>query len=185
MCCETPEPVEEELKLIQTKAKRTVKYANHNKVFMGHLALALSTATLMVIFGMPLFSSHLRGLVFGSHLCADTYRGFYLMNGKPNDAEQWTKVEAFSDLTAEQVLDMVDCGFIPGTYKGYWPNVCQFCFFSLLTNTGKTVQTTLQGLIGTFIATVNVWVLYEWHGQVRCIRHGLQGSQLHSRDCMD
>lgn len=161
MCCETPEPVEEELKLIQTKAKRTVKYANHNKVFMGHLALALSTATLMVIFGMPLFSSHLRGLVFGSHLCADTYRGFYLMNGKPNDAEQWTKVEAFSDLTAEQVLDMVDCGFIPGTYKGYWPNVCQFCFFSLLTNTGKTVQTTLQGLIGTFIATVNVWVLYE------------------------
>ena len=25
---------------------------------------------------------------------------------------------------AEQVEDLIDCGFIPGTYKGYWPNVC-------------------------------------------------------------
>eukprot|EP00438_Fugacium_kawagutii_P029809 Skav231477 [mRNA] locus=scaffold1100:583434:590485:- [translate_table: standard] len=91
------------------KAKKTVKYANQNKIFQGHLALAswyskgepaapqrgdhegaLSTATLMVLFGMPLFSSHLRQLVFGSHLCADDQRGFYLMKDE-KDPSTWKK----------------------------------------------------------------------------------------------
>ena len=27
-------------------------------------------------------------------------------------------------IQAEDLLKIVDCGFIPGTYKGYWPNVC-------------------------------------------------------------
>ncbi|CAK9008445.1 unnamed protein product [Durusdinium trenchii] len=58
-------------------------------------------------------------------------------------------------------MNIVDCGFIPSSYKGYWPNVVQFCFFSILTNTGTTVQLTLQGFFGTFLATLNVWVLYQ------------------------
>jgi len=157
-CCEAA--ADEELKLLQKKAKKTVKYANQNKIFQGNLALALSTATLMVLFGMPLFSSALRQIVFGSHICDLEMHGLYLNNGT-TETPQLVKVKEWSALEADDLLKIVDCGFIPGTYKGYWPNVCQFCFFSLLTNTGKTVQTTLQGLIGTFIATANVYILYE------------------------
>lgn len=61
----------------------------------------------------------------------------------------------------EALLNVVNCGFIPSSYKGYWPNVVQFCFFSVLTNTGTTVQLTLQGFIGTFLASVNIWMLYQ------------------------
>ncbi|CAJ1381686.1 unnamed protein product [Effrenium voratum] len=155
LCCDN---MNENVALLNSRLKeKTVKYQNSNKIVFGHIMLALSTATIMVLFGLPLFSSHIRHAVFGHDACAATAIGLYMNNGTEEEPNL-IKIESFSDVEASKLYN---CGLIPRTYKAYWPNVCQFCFFSLLTNTGKTVQATLQGLIGTFIATLNVWVLYE------------------------
>lgn len=163
-CCDTGE-VDEKLKLLKStvgrQAKGTIKYMDQNKIFMGHLSLALSTATLVVMFGLPLFSSHLRTIVFGDHRCDPAAHGLYLLKEEDGTEPTLTKVKDLSSLEVSDYMNIVDCGFIPSSYKGYWPNVVQFCFFSILTNTGTTVQLTLQGFFGTFLATLNVWVLYQ------------------------
>eukprot|EP00439_Symbiodinium_sp_Y106_P063341 s1638_g9.t2 len=83
---------------------------------------------------------------------------------KTQDEPDLKKVDSLADLTLEDYTTkgrLIDCGFIPRSYQGFWPNVVQFCFFSVFANTGTTVQLTLQGLSGTFIATINVFLLYE------------------------
>eukprot|EP00913_Durusdinium_trenchii_P026645 g25001.t1 len=83
-CCDTGE-VDEKLKLLKStvgrQAKGTIKYMDQNKIFMGHLSLALSTATLVVMFGLPLFSSHLRTIVFG-RLALPSTMGFCALKNR-------------------------------------------------------------------------------------------------------
>jgi len=147
----------------EASLKKVISYTNQNQIFTGKLLLAMSTATLMVIFGLPLFSSNLKHMVFGHHICKLSATGFYLNKGT-EDEPDLKKVDSLADLTLEDYTTkgrLIDCGFIPRSYQGFWPNVVQFCFFSVFANTGTTVQLTLQGLSGTFIATINVFLLYE------------------------
>eukprot|EP00439_Symbiodinium_sp_Y106_P057863 s1638_g8.t1 len=65
----------------EASLKKVISYTNQNQIFTGKLLLAMSTATLMVIFGLPLFSSNLKHIVFGHHICKLSATGFYLNKG--------------------------------------------------------------------------------------------------------
>ena len=41
----------------------------------------------MVLFGLPLFSSHLREIVFGNHICDPDFSGFYINKGTAEKPE--------------------------------------------------------------------------------------------------
>ncbi|CAE7360461.1 unnamed protein product [Symbiodinium natans] len=151
------------VKAAETRIKKVINYTNQNESFTGKLLLAMSTATLMVIFGLPLFSSNLKHMVFGHGICDASATGFYLNSGT-EEKPDLKPVVSWADITVTDWTTpgkLIDCGFIPRSYQGFWPNVVQFCFFSVFQNTGTTVQLTLQGLSGTFLATINVFLLYE------------------------
>eukprot|EP00927_Polykrikos_kofoidii_P085156 TRINITY_DN9180_c0_g2_i1.p1 TRINITY_DN9180_c0_g2~~TRINITY_DN9180_c0_g2_i1.p1 ORF type:complete len:1066 (-),score=177.26 TRINITY_DN9180_c0_g2_i1:131-3028(-) len=114
------------------------------KIFWGRVRLALLVSVCVTLFSSPVFVPKLDGIAYGdTSVC------------EPQDV--FWKELAPADNEADGVK--IWCGYMPRSYKVYWPNVVQLIIFTVYQTTGQTVQLAWQGVAGTFCACVNIFFM--------------------------
>jgi len=161
---------------------RTVKPPRHNSKVLESTQLSFLTAFWVLIFALPSISPFLKQAIFGqehwehheyAYVCNDD-QYYDMMNiGNSTHIELVRRSEKTADIETTSDIDgvirhgeIVWCGMLPRSYLAYWPNVVQFCFFSVYANTGTTIALGVQGVIGTFYAIANLFLLRQFfpHG---------------------
>mmetsp|Transcript_93042 Transcript_93042/g.182287 ORF Transcript_93042/g.182287 Transcript_93042/m.182287 type:complete len:956 (+) Transcript_93042:99-2966(+) len=149
-------------------AGMAVKFQSQNAKFWNNLTLAIVLSAYMTIFGLPIYSDYIHYSVFGEKdmfvdgevvsVCGPNMMGLKVNEGTPKKPDLVAANSTHLTMADEDV-DFVWCGFLPGAYQDSWPGVVQTAMFTVLCNTGTTVKLAWQCIAGTFCAVVNVYFM--------------------------
>eukprot|EP00928_Gymnodinium_smaydae_P046398 TRINITY_DN30907_c0_g1_i1.p1 TRINITY_DN30907_c0_g1~~TRINITY_DN30907_c0_g1_i1.p1 ORF type:complete len:924 (-),score=208.05 TRINITY_DN30907_c0_g1_i1:176-2947(-) len=149
-----------------------IKYAGHHQKWSSYIGLALTVSGFVCLFGLPAFSQAFNWLVFGEKerivsgrevsMCTPNMFGFKTNAGSP----AFPNLINFNldDLKAGRKPD-VWCGVLAGKVFEYWPGVVVAVFFQATSSTGSTVRSCFNGVVGTFLACFNIFVLTQFYSQ--------------------
>jgi len=70
-------------------------------------------------------------------------------------------VTSGSNATTEKEVELsrIWCGELPASYQSYWPNMAQMVIFTVYMSTGSTIKLAWQGIVGTWCASLNIYVM--------------------------
>eukprot|EP00929_Paragymnodinium_shiwhaense_P102034 TRINITY_DN6523_c0_g1_i1.p1 TRINITY_DN6523_c0_g1~~TRINITY_DN6523_c0_g1_i1.p1 ORF type:complete len:1042 (-),score=210.27 TRINITY_DN6523_c0_g1_i1:382-3507(-) len=160
------------------------RFYNSYSTAMRNFTIAFRVALWTALFALPGYTKTFGHLIFGqryvspivaeatnltvgTHLCRkqDHGRMVNIGMGKEIFLIPYNQSTAWDGCTyGEKCIDNpndVWCGLLPDLYQVYWPNVAQMVIFTVFQNTGTTVQLAWQGVLGTLLATANIWVM-QW-----------------------
>eukprot|EP00927_Polykrikos_kofoidii_P085155 TRINITY_DN9180_c0_g1_i1.p1 TRINITY_DN9180_c0_g1~~TRINITY_DN9180_c0_g1_i1.p1 ORF type:complete len:1028 (-),score=164.16 TRINITY_DN9180_c0_g1_i1:253-3336(-) len=119
-------------------------FSSSSKLFWGRVRLALLVSVFVTVFSSPIFVPKLDIVLYGEPNVCNVdeilWKGPQLAEGTAEDTRVW-------------------CGYMPRSYKTYWPNVVQLIVFTVYQTTGQTVKLAWQGVSGTFIACLNIFFM--------------------------
>ncbi|CAK0888719.1 unnamed protein product, partial [Prorocentrum cordatum] len=117
--------------------------------------MSVRVAFWCALFGFPIYSQANYELFYGSQLCSPSQLGRWVVgpNGTgivPHEGSASTPWRPEKD---------VWCGYLPGMYASYWPNVIQMIIYTVYPTSGNTIMFAWQGVGGTWLAVVNIYIL--------------------------
>eukprot|EP00930_Biecheleria_cincta_P069175 TRINITY_DN56950_c0_g1_i1.p1 TRINITY_DN56950_c0_g1~~TRINITY_DN56950_c0_g1_i1.p1 ORF type:complete len:927 (-),score=137.92 TRINITY_DN56950_c0_g1_i1:66-2846(-) len=134
-------------------------FKNVHSTFFSNAALAVSVGFWVAIFSLPSFSNRTKHLVFGED---DTY-GFHGANLTANKTGIAHVLKCdFTDLLYQEnpyTGEQRWCGILPKNFASYWGNIAQMIIFTVYRNTGTTINLAWQGVVGTILACLNLWMM--------------------------
>lgn len=148
MCCEAG---------ADDVTEAAAKLANSNKRYYNNIYLALSMATWITLFGLPVYSAYWEWLIFGNkERCGPNKMGLKANVGTEHHP---ILVNMNTTLIADGIKPYAWCGFLPASYFVSWPAVVQTMLFTVYQSTGSSVKLAWQGCCGTFFAVLNIYIL--------------------------
>jgi len=127
------------------------------KKFTDSWKLALSLATWVTLFGLPVYSEYISWAIFGrKDVCGANKMGWKANVGTDDDP---VLVNMNHTLVLAGYEVYAWCGVLPASYFNAWPGVVQTMIFTVAATTGTTVKQACQGISGTFLAVLNVYIM--------------------------
>lgn len=138
-----------------------------NQNFVRNLKTSLLMGVIITVFFVPVCSDTVGAMIFDD---VTYFRGEHKMSSQ--EVESWLVNRTGAK---PRVVHGLDLQWFLGSpdLKGYWPNVVQFVFFTIYLDFGTTMQYAYQGMAGTILAEINIFLLLVLlpHGG-RCQRLG-------------
>lgn len=142
----------ENLRTLSVDAEASqLQFRRSHQTFFSNCQLSLCVAFMVTLVGAPSYCAAAKDWLFGQEGCteADLFRKV-MVNGT---------LETYYPEVHTNPSEVIWCGWLPNNYLANWPNLVQMIVFTVYQNTGTTVMQAWQGMIGTFMAVLNVFVM--------------------------